>query len=101
MQTVVKAFKSTHEKPDPYPCQILIDGSYIKWKMVEILKQYRRKEVTSSLMLLEQGSCELHVLHGVYQIVQSKADWNHVKMLKSLHSVFKKYPTKRLVPRSK
>ena len=73
-ETVVKAFKSTHEKPDPYPCQILIDGSYINWKMVEILKQYRRKEVTSSLMLLEQGSCELHVLHGVYQTVQSKAD---------------------------
>ena len=30
-ETVVK-------KPDPYPCQILIDGPYINWKIVEILK---------------------------------------------------------------
>ena len=95
-ETVVKAFKSTHEKLDPYPCQILIDGPYINWKIVEILKQYRREEDTSSLMPLELRSCELHVLHRPYQTVQSKADWNLVKMLKNLYSVFKKYPAKRL-----
>ena len=95
-ETVVKAFKSAHEKSDPCLCQILIDGPYINWKIVEILKQYRREKDTPGLMLVELKSCELHVLHRPNQTVQSKADWNVVKVLKNLYSVFKKYPAKRL-----
>ena len=76
-EIVVKAFKSAHGKLDYVHslAQISMDGPNINWKIVEILR-YRREEDTSSLMLLELESCELHghVLHGAYQTAQSKAD---------------------------
>ena len=40
-----------------------MDEPDINWKIVEILKQFHRKEDPSSLMLLELVSCELRVLH--------------------------------------
>ena len=75
-ETVVKAFKSVYGNPDYVHnlAQISLDGPIVNWKIVEMLKHYCKEEDPSSPMLLELGSCDLHVLHGAYQTVQFKGD---------------------------
>ena len=95
-ETVVKAFKSVHGKLDYVHnlAHISMTGPNVNWKIVEMLKQYHKEEDPLSSMLLEFGSCGLHVLHGAYQTAQFKTDWNLDKVL-NCYSIFKKFPSKR------
>ena len=43
-----------------------MDGPNVNWKIFEMFKQYRKEEDPLSPMVLEFGSCGLHVLHGAY-----------------------------------
>ena len=69
-------------------------GPNVNWKIVEMLKQYCKEEDPSSPMLLELGSCNLHLLHGAYQTAQFKTDWTHDIVLRNCYSIFKKCPAK-------
>ena len=74
--------------------QISMDVSNVNWKILEILRHYCKHEDPSSPMLLELGSCDLHVLHGDYQTAQFKTDWNFDKVFRNYYSILKKSPAK-------
>ena len=53
-ETVVKAFKSLHVH---YLAQSSMDKQNIKWKIVEMLKKYRKEKDPSNPILLKLWRC--------------------------------------------
>ena len=51
--------------------QISLDGLNVNWKMAEIANKHCKEQDLDTSLLLEMGSCGLHVLHGVYKTAQS------------------------------
>ena len=87
-EPVVKACKSVHGKLD-YVCnlaQTSLDGLNVSSKIAQMLEQYHKEEDPSIPMLLELGSCGLHVLHGAYQTVEFETDGMLIKYKKLLFS---------------
>ena len=58
-------------------------------------KQTLQRTRSRHLLLLEMGSCGLHVLHGVYKTAQSVTSWKLDKFLKNCFFILKKSPAWR------
>ena len=91
-ETVVKAFKSLHVHN---LAQSSMDKQNIKWKIVEMLKKYRKEKDPTNPMLLKLWRCGWHVLHEVRQTAQLKTNRNLDKVSRNCNLIFKKSSAKR------
>ena len=72
--------------------QVSMDGPSTNWKFFEDLEQQRNSEDIP--MLLNLGSCSLHVIHGAFKRGAQMTGWNIDSFLRSLHYLFHDAPAR-------
>lgn len=60
--------------------QILMDGPYVIWSFLKLLKEEVYSDPKDS-QLLELSSCGLHVIHGAFQSGHDEVHWNVYQVL--------------------
>ena len=74
--------------------QVSMDGPAVNWKFLESLDSHLRTDCKARI-LLELGSCGLHVIHGSLQTGHKASTWNVNASLRALYSLFKDSPARR------
>lgn len=72
--------------------QVSMDGPPTNWKFYEDLVQQRNSEDIP--VLLNMGSCSLHVIHGAFKRGAQMTGWNVDSFLRSLHYLFHDAPAR-------
>lgn len=68
--------------------QVSMDGPAVNWKFLEAIDTHLSKDAKARV-LLELGSCGLHVLHGSLQSDHKASSWDVNVSLRALCSLFK------------
>ena len=74
--------------------QISADGPNVNWKLLDSIAEDRSSNEQYPI-LLNVGSCSLHVVHGAFRNGMKQTNWGIDLLLKSLHSLFKETPARR------
>ena len=73
--------------------QLSMDQPNTNWEVFRLLKEHQNKEEEPSLFRV--GNCSLHVMHGAFQIGNSKTKWNIGKVLTAVWQLFHESPARR------
>ena len=73
--------------------QGLIDGPIGNWKFYE--KLIERREISELTGLINIGSWGLHIIHGVFKSGALSCEWDIVKILKGLYTLFNDTPVRQ------
>ena len=71
-----------------------MDGPNINWKLLDSIAEDRSSNEQYPI-LLNVGSCSLHVVHGAFRNGMKQTNWRIDLLLKSLHSLFNETPARR------
>ena len=73
--------------------QVSMDGPNVNWKFHDMLK----KQLTADygVVLINIGSCGLHVMHNAFKAGASSTGWEVSSLLSSLYYLFKDSPARR------
>ena len=74
--------------------QISMDGPNVNWKLLDSIAEDRSSNEQYPI-LLNVGSCSLHVVHGAFRNGMKQTNWGIDLLLKSLHSLFNETPARR------
>lgn len=74
--------------------QVTMDGPAVNWKFLDSLDTCLRDDCKARV-LLELGSCGLHVIHGSLQTGHKASTWDVNASLRALYSLFKDSPATR------
>lgn len=74
--------------------QISMDGPSVNWSFIEKLKNQLERD-PGDPVLLELGSCSLHVVHGAFQTGGKASGFDVSHLLTSLYYLFKDSPARR------
>ena len=74
--------------------QISMDGPNVNWKLLDSIAEDRSSNEQYPI-LLNVGSCSLHIVHGAFRNGMKQTNWGIDLLLKSLHSLFKETPARR------
>ena len=73
--------------------QMSMDGPSVNWKFYEkLIKSREKSELTGSINI---GGCGLHVIHGTFKSGATLCEWDIVKILKGLYTIFYDTPARR------
>lgn len=76
--------------------QISMDGPNVNHKFFKDLKSELEEESEGdSPVLLNMGSCGLHVLHGAFKTAIKATNWSLISFLRCLYNLFKDVPARR------
>ena len=67
--------------------QICMDGPNVNWKLLDTIAEDRSSNEQYPI-LLNVGSCSLHVVHGAFRNGIKQTNWEIDLLLRSLHSLF-------------
>ena len=73
--------------------QISIDGPNVNWKFFEKFQGELKREF--NVMLLNVGSCGLHVVHGAFKDGSKASGWDVDRFMGSAYWLFKDTPARR------
>jgi len=92
---ILEAFQaSVVELPKGRLVQVSMDGPAVNWKFLESLDTHLRSD-PSARVLLELGSCGLHIIHGSLQTGHKASGWDVNAYLRAMYSLFKDSPARR------
>lgn len=92
---LVDNFKDGLKTLDPRKLfQISMDGPSTNWKFYEDLMEDRKCD-SELPILVDLGSCGLHVVHGSLKSAVEATEWNILTILSSLWFLFKDSPARR------
>ena len=74
--------------------QISMDGPNVNWKLLDTIAEDRSSNEQYPI-LLNVGSCSLHVVHGAFRNGIKQTNWEIDLLLRSLHSLFNETPARR------
>ena len=74
--------------------QVSMDGPSVNWKLLDSIAEDRSSNEQYPI-LLNVGSCSLHVVHGPFRNGIKQTNWGIVLLLRSLHSLFNETPAGR------
>ena len=66
----------------------------VNWKLLDSIAEDRSSNEQYPI-LLNVGSCSLHVVHGAFRKGMKQTNWGIDLLLKSLHSLFNETPARR------
>ena len=90
-----KKFKETTEQLDLKKLiQISMDGPNVNWKLLDSIAEDRSSNEQYPIML-NVGTCSLHVVHGAFRNGMKQTNWGIDLLLKSLHSLFNETSARR------
>nr|XP_042905445.1 uncharacterized protein LOC122270779 [Parasteatoda tepidariorum] len=76
--------------------QISMDGPNVNHKFFKDLKaEIRDESQDGHPIILNMGSCGLHVLHGAFKTGIRMTNWSLIQFLRSLYNLFKGVPARR------
>ena len=75
--------------------QISMDGPNTNWKFYDTFIQQRQESDPDILMLVNIGSCGLHVVHGAFKYGASKTEWKLDGILRAVYHCFNDTPARR------
>ena len=75
--------------------QISMDGPNVNWRLLEELTKNRNEKDDDLPMLLNLGSCSLHVIHGAFRYGALQTEWNLDGILRALWFTFHDSPARR------
>jgi len=73
--------------------QISMDGPNVNWKFFEKFQGELKREF--NVMLLNVGSCGLHVVHGAFKYGSKASGWDVDRFMGSAYWLFKDTPARR------
>ena len=71
-----------------------MDGPSTNWKFYEELVKLHNEQDPDIPLLLNLGSCSLHVVHGAFKTGAQKTGWNIDSLLRSLYNLFHDAPAR-------
>jgi hypothetical protein len=74
--------------------QVSMDGPAVNWKFLQSLDTFLSQDGKATV-LLDLGSCGLHVVHGALQTGHKVSTWNVNAWLRAMYSLFKDSPARR------
>ena len=74
--------------------QISMDGPNVNWKLLDTIAEDRSSNEQYPI-LLNVGSCSLHVVNGAFRNGIKQTNWEIDLLLRSLHSLFNETPARR------
>ena len=74
--------------------QISMDGPNVNWKLLDTIAEDRSSNEQYPI-LLNVGSCSVHVVHGAFRNGIKQTNWEIDLLLRSLHSLFNETPARR------
>ena len=74
--------------------QVSMDGPNVNLPFLKDFKTYL-KSLENEAVLLDIGSCGLHVCHNSYKGAITATTWDIVQFLRCLYNIFKDVPTRR------
>lgn len=81
------------ELPTKNMLQLSMDGPRTNWNVLELLNNQR--SVSEVPLLIDIGSCGLHVIHGAFRTGVEATTWNIKKVLKAMWQIFADSPARR------
>ena len=91
----LKKFEEATEQLDMKKLlQISMDGPNVNWKLLDTIAEDRSSNEQYPI-LLNVGSCSLHVVHGAFRNGIKQTNWEIDLLLRSLHSLFNETPARR------
>ena len=91
----LKKFEEATEQLDMKKLlQISMDGPNVNWKLLDTIAEDRSSNEQYPI-LLNVGSCSLHVVHGAFRNDIKQTNWEIDLLLRSLHSFFNETPARR------
>ena len=75
--------------------QISMDGPNTNWKFYDTFVQKRHDSDADIPMLLNIGSCGLHVVHGAFKYGASKTGWKLDGIMRAVYHCFNDTPARR------
>ena len=73
---------------------VSMDGPHVNHKALRLL-QAHLKVTPESPILIEFGSCSLHVVHGSLKTGETAAGWNSSEYLKKSYYLFNNFPSRK------
>ena len=70
--------------------QVSMDGPRVNWSFIEKLKT-EMKQSDEDPVIIDSGSCGLHVIHGAFQTGFDKVGWDIAPFLKGIYNVLKRF----------
>lgn len=73
--------------------QISMDGPNVNWSLFKKVEEERK--LNNYPLLINIGSCALHIVHGAFENGSKQTQWNIKKLLSHLYKFFKQAPARR------
>ena len=70
-----------------------MDGPNVNWSVFNMVEEERK--VNNFPLLINIGSCALHIVHGAFENGAKQTQWNIKKLLSHLYKFFKQAPARR------
>ncbi len=68
----------------------------MNWKFVKDLGDFlKNDDDPNDPMLMDIGTCSLHIAHGAFKTAHNKCEWTVHKFLRSAYFLFKDFPSRR------
>jgi len=75
--------------------QVSMDGPHVNWLILDELIARLKKLYPQAPILLQIGSCGLHVIHGAFKTGFKETGWGVIQFLRALYYLFKDVPARR------
>lgn len=74
--------------------QISMDGPSTNWRFYEEIVKLQNEQDPDIPMLLNLGSCSLHVIHGAFKTGAQATGWNIDSLLRALYNLYHDAPAR-------
>lgn len=75
--------------------QLATDGPNVNIKLFRIFREYLQENNGGSTMLLDVGTCSVHIVHGSFKTAHQKVSWKVNDFLRRAYFLFKDFPVRR------